>query len=306
MRIVLVPDTQTYTEKYPEILRTQIQWIADNARETDLVIQQGDLTQNNSKEEWETVRQAFRKLDGKVPYVLAVGNHDMGSAPGKFADTRNTTLFNRYFPYSEMSGLPGFGGSFEPDTMDNAWYTVKTGKIKWLVLSLEFGPRNKVLAWAGKIIEEHPDHLVIVNTHSYMYADNTRQGEGDDWRPQVYGIGKDTGEDAVNDGEDIWQKLIKRYPNVRFVFSGHVLHSGVGTLVSINDGGYPVYQMLANYQEGVKGAEKGGNGWLRILDMDLRENSIEVNTYSPYLGKHMEDPAHHFRIQNAFFEPAEQ
>lgn len=306
VRIVLLPDTQTYAEKYPEILHAQLEWIAGNAGKTDLVIQQGDLTQNNSKKEWETVQRAFRILDGKVPYVVAVGNHDMGSAPGKFADVRNTTLFNEYFPYSRMSKLPGFGGSFEPDAMDNTWYTFQTGNVKWLVLSLEFGPRDKVLDRAGKIVEEHTDHLVIINTHSYMYSDNTRQGEGDNWRPQGYGIGKDTGEDAVNDGEDIWQKLVKRYPNIRFVFSGHVLHSGVGTLVSINDEGYPVYQMLANYQEGVQGSEKGGNGWLRILDMDLNKGTIEVSTYSPYLGTYMEDPAHHFRIKNVFFAPGEQ
>ncbi|MGS2740595.1 metallophosphoesterase [Sinomicrobium sp. M5D2P17] len=303
VRVILLPDTQTYAEKYPEILRAQLEWVVNNAGKTDLVIQQGDLTQNNSKEEWETVQQAFRMLDGKVPYVLAVGNHDMGSAPGKFADVRNTTLFNEYFSYSRMSKLPGFGGSFKPDTVDNTWYALQTGKVKWLVLSLEFGPRNKVLEWAGRVIEEHPDHLVIINTHSYMYADNTRQGEGDDWRPQAYGVGEDTGEDAVNDGEDIWQKLVKRYPNVRFVFSGHVLHAGVGTLVSINDGGYPVYQMLANYQEGVQGSEKGGSGWLRILDMDLKEGTLDVNTYSPYLDMYKEDPAHHFRIKNVLFAP---
>lgn len=178
VRIVLLPDTQTYAEKYPEILRTQVRWIADNAGKTDLVIQQGDLTQNNSRKEWETVRQAFSKLDGKVPYVLAVGNHDMGSAPGKFADIRNTTLFNRYFPYSRMSELPGFGGSFEPGIMDNTWYTVETGKVKWLVLSLEFGPRNKVLDWAGKIIEAHSGHLVAINTHSYMYSEIPGRAKG--------------------------------------------------------------------------------------------------------------------------------
>lgn len=306
MRVVLLPDTQTYAEKYPEILRAQVQWIADNAGKTDLVIQQGDLTQNNSEKEWEIVRDAFGVLDGKVPYVLAVGNHDMGSVPGKFADVRNTTLFNRYFPYAQMSELPGFGGSFEQGIMDNTWYTLETGKVKWLVLSLEFGPRDKVLDWAGEIIKKHPDHLVVINTHSYMYADNTRQGEGDDWRPQAYGVGKDTGTDAVNDGEDIWHKLVKQHPNVRFVFSGHVLHSGVGTLLSINDEGYPVYQMLANYQEGVQDSEKGGNGWLRMLNMDLRENTVEVLTYSPYLEAYMEDPEHHFWIRNVFFEPGDR
>ena len=43
-------------------------------------------------------KQLFQKLNKKVPYVLAAGNHDMGSADGKFADVRNSTLFNQVFP----------------------------------------------------------------------------------------------------------------------------------------------------------------------------------------------------------------
>ena len=67
-----------------------------------------------------------------------------------------------------------------------------------------------------------------------MYSDSTRQGPGDNWRPQAYGVGKDMGDSAVNDGEQIWEKLVKKHSNIRFVFSGHVLNTGVGTLVSIN------------------------------------------------------------------------
>jgi len=83
------------------------------------------------------------------------------------------------------------------------------------------------------------------------------------WLPQNYGVGKDVGEDAVNNGEQIWEKLISNYPNILFVFSGHVLNDGVGTFVSEGKYGNKVYQMLANYQGGVEGTEKGGNGFLR-------------------------------------------
>lgn len=169
--------------------------------------------------------------------------------------------------------------------------------------SLEFGPRNAALDWANNIIKQHPDRTVIINTHSYMYSDSTRQGPGDSWRPQAYGVGKDKGDSSVNDGEQIWEKLGKVHPNVRFVFSGHVLNTGVGTLVSINNEGYPVYQMLANYQEGVKGSVKGGNGWLRILDMDFKNKTLKVSTYSPYINQYMNEPGQQFIIRNVVFEP---
>ena len=304
VRIVLLPDTQTYAEKYPEVLDSQINWVARNAKQIAFVMQQGDLTQNNNDKEWIVIQTSFSKLNGKVPYVLAAGNHDMGSADGKFADVRNSTLFNNYFPYSQMSSLPGFSGVAEEGKMDNAYYIFKTGKINWLVITLEFGPRNSILNWASSVIEKYPNHSVIINTHSYMYSDSTRQGPGDNWRPQAYGVGKDKGDSSVNDGEQIWDKLVKDHSNVRFVFSGHVLNAGVGTLVSINSKGFPVYQMLANYQEGVTGSVKGGNGWLRILDMNYKKKTLNVSTYSPYINKYKEEPAQQFIIENIYFKPS--
>lgn len=301
-RIVLLPDTQTYAEKFPEVLDSQINWVLKNAKDINFVLQQGDLTQNNNDKEWKIIQSAFSRLNKKVPYILAAGNHDMGSADGKFADVRNSNLFNTYFPVAQMSGLPGFGGVAEAGKMDNAYYVFKTTKINWLVITLEFGPRNSVVDWANKIIKNHPGHSVIINTHSYMYSDSTRQGPGDNWRPQAYGVGKDKGDSSVNDGEEIWRKLVKLHPNTRFVFSGHVLNTGVGTLISINDAGYPVYQMLANYQEGVKGSVKGGNGWLRIIDMDFKKKRLKVSTYSPYIGKYMDDTQHNFTIENVLFK----
>lgn len=301
-RIVLLPDTQTYAEKFPEVLDSQISWIGRNAKHIDFVLQQGDLTQNNNDKEWQIIKNAFTKLDNKVPYVLAAGNHDMGSVPGKFADTRNSALFNQYFPYELFSQLPGFGEAFEKNKIDNVYYLFQTGRIKWLAITLEFGPRNSVLDWANTIIGQFPDRAVIINTHSYMYSDSTRQGPGDNWRPQAYGVGKDRGDSAVNDGEQIWQKLVKLHPNTRFVFSGHILNTGVGTLISVNAAGYPVYQMLANYQEGVAGSVKGGNGWLRILDMDFKRKTLKVSTYSPYINQYRVDSAHSFVIRNVLFE----
>ena len=302
-RLILLPDTQTYAEKYPDVLDSQINYILKEKKNINFVLQQGDLTQNNNDKEWQVIKNAFSKLDNKVPYVLAAGNHDMGSAAGKFADVRNSALFNQYFPAVHMSQLPAFAGAFEPNKLDTTYYLTETGKIKWLIISLEFGPRNAVLDWANKIISQYSSHTVIINTHSYMYSDSTRQGYGDNWRPQAYSVGKDKGDSSVNDGEQIWEKLVSKNANVRFVFSGHVLNSGVGTLVSINNEGYPVYQMLANYQEGVKGSIKGGNGWLRIIDLDYKKKMLSVKTYSPYINQYNTDPGQQFNIKNVLFSP---
>ncbi|WP_299580048.1 metallophosphoesterase [uncultured Sunxiuqinia sp.] len=298
MTIVLLPDTQTYAEKSPHILSSQIDWIAANADSIDLVLQQGDLTQNNNEQEWTIVREAFSRLDEKVPYVLALGNHDMGSMPGKFADTRNSDLFNSFFPVSTMKKLPAFAGTFEPGKMDNAFYLMEHGDLRWMVLSLEFGPRQAVVDWANELVEQHPSYNVIVNTHCYMYSDSTRQGEGDYWRPQGYGVGAGVGADAVHDGEQLWDQLIRRHANIRFVFSGHILNGGVGNLVSINDAGFSVYQFLANYQEGVKGSKEGGSGFLRILKLNTKNNTLRVRSYSPYTDEYLVKDGHDFTVRD--------
>ena len=103
----------------------------------------------------------MNRLDGKVPYVLTVGNHDLGEK-GR-TDTRNSWLFNRYFPYEKYSLDKHFGGAFELGKMENAWYTFRAGGTDWIVLSLEFGPRNKVLEWAEEVIRNHPNKNVIIN-----------------------------------------------------------------------------------------------------------------------------------------------
>lgn len=298
MTFVLVPDTQTYSEKYPEILKSQIDWILENRGSIDFVLQQGDLTQNNSLEEWSIITDNFYRLNGVVPYTVAVGNHDMGSGPGKFADVRDTTLFNHAFPVRMLRDMPSFRESFPEGKSDNTYHIFSVGGRKWMVLSLEFGPRNKVLDWANNVVKRHPDATVILNTHAYMYSDDSRQGRGDYWRAQDYGIGQDSGEDAVNDGEQVWKKLVYPNDNIRFTVSGHVLNDGAGTLVSTNRSGKNVYQFLANFQEGVAGSENGGNGWLRIMRIWPKSGKVTVETYSPHLDLKKDDKKHNLVFRN--------
>lgn len=302
INLVLLPDTQTYSAAYPEIFRAQTEWIVENADSIAFVLHHGDITDNNSEQQWQNAVEALHLLDGKVPFAFVAGNHDIGDS-GKNANTRDSYLFNKYMPYRKYSGMKGFGGTFEPDKMDNTWHTFKACGMEWLILCLEFGPRDKVLEWAAKVIETHPKHKVIINTHAYMYSDNTRMNIENDhsWVPQRYGVGQYTGEDAPNDGEMMWKKLVSQYPNIMIVVSGHVLHSGVARLISEGVHGNKVYQMLANFQGGVDGSVKGGNGFLRILTLDPSKNKISIRTYSPVLNNYITDNDHQFIFENIEF-----
>ena len=299
--LVLLPDTQMYSELHPEIFYSQTEWIAEHADSITFVLHQGDITNHNTDEQWEVAAGAMQLLDGKVPYAFCMGNHDIGTNGS--ADVRNTDLFNAWFPYDKYSAFPSFKGAFEEGKMDNTWHTFSAGGLDWLVLSLEFGPRNKVLDWAAEVVETHPNHHVIINTHAYMYSDETRMSAEREhyWLPQNYGVGKDTAENAVNNGEEMWDRLVSQYPNILFVFSGHVLNDGVGTLVSEGVHGNNVYQMLANYQSGVEGSENGGNGFLRIIKIDPKAKTVSVQTYSPYLDTYNTEPHQQFVFNGVQF-----
>ncbi|HCY42720.1 MAG TPA: phosphoesterase [Prolixibacteraceae bacterium] len=288
-RFLVVPDTQTYLESHPEVMENQFDWIAKQRRKIDFVIHLGDVTQDNREVEWYVARKNFEKL--KVPYSIALGNHDMGSKPGMFADTRESTLGNKYFPVPQTDS----SFCFEKGKMDNRYHLLKTGKTEWLILSLAFGPSDKVLRWANKVVSENQDKKVILSTHAYLYLDSTRMGNGDWWRPQSYGIGKDT-IDTVNDGEQIWQKLVSKHANIVAVFSGHVLKSGTGLLVSQGEKGNSVVQILTNFQRGVDNSIRGGNGYLRIVEIDTRKSLIDVKTFSTWEKKYHTGKPHNYSV----------
>ena len=74
---VVLPDTQTYVEEYPEIYLHQMQWLANNKDRFSFALHVGDITQNNNGKEWDIAKKGFKSIDGKVPYSFALGNHDM-------------------------------------------------------------------------------------------------------------------------------------------------------------------------------------------------------------------------------------
>lgn len=291
---VVLPDTQTYLEQCPEIFETQIDWLVKNHKKIDAVLQVGDLTQDNSPTEWRYIEKEFKRLDDvKLPYAVVWGNHDIGSRPGQFSDVHNTVMANRYIRLSDWQNKKYWLESADGTTLDNYALALKAGGLDWLLVNMEFGPSDDALAWADSLIAANKDKKVIFNTHAYLYSDSTLHDGDDWWLPQAYGIGRDSTR-TVNDGAAIWEKLLRRHPNVAMAVCGHILKSGVGTLVSTGDKGNKVYQMMANFQRGVEGSRLGGEAYLRIIRIDRRKRRIDVSTYSPYLDAVHPSPHHNF------------
>jgi hypothetical protein len=284
--LVVLPDTQGYTYMYPDVWYAQTRWIAEHAEELDvqLIAHVGDVTEWNSIAEWGVAERGLADLDGVAPMMIVTGNHDYEIA-GERASRLST-----YWPADALRAKGIFGGSFEPDRTENCYIVTQVRGQPWLVLGLEWGPRDAVLDWAGDVLDAHPDHHVVIVTHAYTYLDNTRydwaaHGTTQRYNPHSY-VGPRWPE--VNDGEEIWQKLVAPRSNVDLVVSGHVPDEGVGRLSSVAAGGKLVHQLLADFQSG----PMGGNGYLRLMTFYF--DRIEVRTYSPYLDAYETSPDHEF------------
>jgi len=148
------------------------------------------------------------------------------------------------------------------------------------VLALEFGPREEVVAWAASVLEKHADTMAMIVTHAYLSPASTVLGPGDNHASSNgYGLGTD-----VNDGVDIWKKLVYPNNNVRFVVCGHdgETDDGDGLLVSNHEDGSPVYQILSNYQY----FGWSDTGYLLLLRFSPRADTVSMSTYSPYLDRY--------------------
>lgn len=280
--IAVLPDTQYYSEEFPEVFLSQTAWIVDNWRERNIacVLHLGDVTNRNSPIEWERAAEAMAQLDGKVPYFMVPGNHDYGR-DGRCTDRQ--TLMSDYFPVSEFQTQPTFGGVYdqEPDRIENSFHFFEAQGQKFMVLGLEFGPRLDVVRWANEVVEAHQDHSVILITHAYTYFNNTRYdwhrfGKWQHWNPHNYEMAWAT-EDDVCDGEELWRYLVSRHENIVLTLNGHVLGNGLGHVTSQTPGGRRINQLLVNFQM----RPQGGDGWLRLMEFRPDGKTVQVYDYSP-------------------------
>lgn len=280
--VVVLPDTQNYSEKFPEQFVAQTEWIVaqQKARNIACVLHLGDITNRNTPEEWKNAVSAMSRLDGKLPYFMAVGNHDY-SEGGACRD--RSTRFNEYFPLAKYRELPNFGGVYdkEPERFENSYHLFSAGGRDFLVLSLEFGPRADVVRWANEVAAKHRDRSAILVTHAYMYYDETRYdwaqyGGKQFWNPHAYAVAKATGDD-VSDGEELWRKLVSRHDHFILTLNGHVLNDGLGRLTSPTPSGRQVPQVLVNFQM----KPNGGDGWLRLLEFRSDRSTVQATDYSP-------------------------
>lgn len=295
--VAVLPDTQHYSEKYPETFLAQTRWLVEKKAERNIaaVLHLGDITNRNTPAQWQNALRALKQLDGHLPVFLNLGNHDYSEGGGC---KDRTTHFNENFTVDSFRGRPTFGGVYdrEPTRLENSYHLFSAAGRDFLVLCLEFGPRADVVRWANEVAEKYAKREAILVTHAYLYFDDSRydwakHGKKQSWNPHNYAVAKATHDD-VCDGEELWQRLVAKHDNFILTLNGHVLGDGLGRLVSPSPTGRAIPQLLVNFQM----RPKGGDGWLRLLEFRADGPTVEVADYSPTRNQRNESPQNRFAV----------
>ncbi|SHH05541.1 protein of unknown function [Jatrophihabitans endophyticus] len=288
--IAVLPDTQYEVRDAPQVLNAQTRWLAANRADQNLamVLHEGDVVDDlTDSRQWSNAVTGLDQLGGKIPFVVAAGNHDVQTSKDDYPRPVITAPFNAL-----IGKLTDYhvDGRFARDDSRDTYHLFSAGGVDFLVLNLTFGAPDDVLLWAGQIADRYPARHVILLTHDYLGQNDAVRGEpGDKYLPSSYNP-------TLNDGTAIRDRFVLTHPNVQFAFSGHVIAPtrpgvtySVGRLVSTNDAGRPVYQTLTNYQ-----SMRGGQGYLRIFRVFPAQSRIDVVTYSPSLHTYLDDDDNRF------------
>lgn len=278
--LAVYPDTQNELMVSTDTrLSNRNSYIIDqrDTRDIRYVLHVGDLvnwdtatdTNPNDHRQYDWASREMRNLEAaRIPWAAAIGNHDSyavgptgGSArPGVVtsAALRDTRTFNQYFSVARFGNIKG---TFEPNKVDNAYRVFNAVGKQWLILNLELWPRAEAVAWARQVVTGHPDHNVIVLTHSYV----TSSG----------GIDQTNGGYGSMSGKYLFDNLIKLYPNIKLVFSGHVNTSAIRTDRGVQ--GNKVVSVLTSFHD-------NATNQVRLVELDSKAGTFRTEIFAPKTG----------------------
>jgi hypothetical protein len=299
--VVALPDTQIYAKSYPEVFVAQTQWIADNLEQEKIafVTHLGDVVDNGPDEDqWKNAKQALSILDqAGVPYGVCLGNHDLQYSTAKYA--YGSEVDNSCSPRSDFdcsakhfvdnlgpqvfSGRPWYGGG--SPTGQSSYQLIEAQGQKLLFLHLALDQRQSEQTWAQQVLDQHPDALVHLTTHRYMYDFRLVKGmpyplsimTGGRYTDAIYEFDADLNFLDGMAADTFFETFVTRNTNIFMVHCGHV--DSEYRQVSENDAGLPVHEIMVDFQ---LFSSEGGEGYLRLLSFDLGSNKIQVRTYSPH------------------------
>lgn len=239
--IAFLPDIQHSTRLYPDKLQPIVDYLLENKESKNIqyVIGLGDMTDSNEENEWQIVKDLMDQLNDKLPYSLIRGNHDI-----LYNNDKNTLLHDQYFSNPAdyyYQHVKENGGFYNEKSTINTYLLFSVGKVDYMILNLDFGASDDILAWADTVLEEHKNRRAIVVTHGYLNHDGTYLDKNDSVHPSQY-------MSFWNDGDGIWEKMVKKHANIDMVVCGHIGADNIVCTKAVGDNGNEVYQLLMDTQ----------------------------------------------------------
>ncbi|GID31348.1 LamG-like jellyroll fold domain-containing protein [Paractinoplanes brasiliensis] len=256
--IAVLPDTQYLFDadsSDPDPLRETFSYLLGRRAEDNIAFltHLGDVTEHGTEHEITLAGKTFTKIDGKLPYSVLAGNHDID---GSKDDQRGDSAYLREFGPRRHSGSRTFLGASK-DGYNSAHLIPAAGR-NWLILALDWRISDGGLEWARGVLAKHPGAPAIVTTHDLAYADDAGQAF------------------LSGHGQRLWDNLIKDNDQIFLTLNGHYWPPGRTTLR--NTRGNDVHVHITNYQD----RYYGGAGMIRLYRFDLARNRIDVETFAPW------------------------
>ena len=271
--IAVIPDPQFSTQSYPHSLDAIFDYLLDSKDEKNIqyVLGVGDMTNKNIEAQWENIKAQTERLNGEIPYTAIRGNHDVyNTTVDEFFDQYYADPSGYYYQHVQQNG-----GFYDVSSVKNTYLLFEVGSVKYLLLNLDFGANDDVLAWADGILSVYHDRRVIATTHGYLDADGTTLDDNDSGSPST-----NSRADAYgwNSGEDMWNKLFKKHANVEMVICGHIQQDDIIMRTQTGDAGNTVHQLLIDTQ--TSDSKIGGGGFVALLHFTEDGNNVRVECYS--------------------------
>ena len=260
----VIGDTQIVNDLYSSEFHKIYDYVLDNVESKNIkfVMGLGDITNkygnssNPANNEWLRAQEQIWRMDGVVPYSIVRGNHD------------DVSDFNKYFPRDHYEGV--IGGSYG-NSMANTWQTLEVGEVKYLIFGFDIGMLNeKLVNWASKIIDDHPDHNVILTTHGYLAANGDTLTADHPHSPTKYG--------STMSGNDLWDALVSKHKNITMVISGHIPSDEIVVTQRKGDHGNTVTEILIDPQ--VVDKDRGACALVAMFYFSEDGKNLTIDYYS--------------------------
>ncbi|GAA2864331.1 hypothetical protein Acy02nite_71710 [Actinoplanes cyaneus] len=256
--LAVLPDTQYLFDADsadPAPLRATFKYLLEQRAEDNVAFltHLGDVTEHGTEQEISLAGTTFKAIDGRLPYSVLAGNHDVSSGTD---DQRGDTPYRKVFGPDRFRRSATFLGS-SADGYNSAHRIAAAGR-EWLILALDWRISDAGIAWARTVLKQNPTLPAIVTTHDLAYADDAGQAY------------------LSGNGQRMWDKLIKDNDQIFLTLNGH--YWPPGRTVLKNAAGHDVHVHITNYQD----RYYGGAGMIRLYHFDLVRGRIDVETFAPW------------------------